>query len=90
LTRVTAGGTAQVDVAMPEELRFMLRSAFYSTFVGIAYWLLTREPAGTILLLGSGLAAAVMFSPLLYEWRRSGHRLNWSDRALGAAARGGR
>ncbi len=60
---------------MPEELRFMLRSAFYSTFVGIAYWLLTREVAGTVLLLFVGLSATVMFGALLYEWRRAGHRL---------------
>jgi hypothetical protein len=61
---------------MPEELRFMLRSAFYSTFVGVAYWLLTREPAGTVLLLFAGASAAVMFGALLYGWRRSGHRLS--------------
>ena len=61
---------------MPEELRFMMRSAFYSSFVGIAYWVLTREPAGTVLLLGCGLAATVMFGALLYEWRQSGHRLS--------------
>src|SRR5689334_16184265 len=61
---------------MPEELRFMLRSAFYSTFVGIAYWVLTREAAGTVLLLGCGLSAAVMFGALLAGWRRSGHRLS--------------
>jgi len=60
---------------MPEEMRFMLRSAFYSSFVGIAYWLLTREPAGTVLLIGCGLAATVMFGALVYEWRQSGHRL---------------
>jgi hypothetical protein len=61
---------------MPEELRFMLRSAFYSTFVGVAYWVLTGEAAGTVLLLFAGLAAAVMFGALLVEWRRSGHRLS--------------
>lgn len=60
---------------MPEELRFLLRSAIYSTFVGVVYWLLTYETAGTVLLLFAGLAAGVMFGALLAEWRRSGHRL---------------
>ena len=63
---------------MPEEMRFMLRSAFYSTFVGVAYWFLTYEAAGTVLLICVGLSAAVMFSALLFEWRRSGHRLSGS------------
>jgi uncharacterized membrane protein YedE/YeeE len=61
---------------MPEELRFMLRSAAYSTFVGVAYWFFTQEAAGTVLLVGVGMSAAVMFGALLFEWRRSGHRLS--------------
>jgi hypothetical protein len=60
---------------MPEEMRFMLRSALYSVFVGVVYWIVSSEAAGTILLLGAGLAAAVMFGALYFEWRRSGHRL---------------
>src|SRR4051794_12472466 len=63
---------------MPEELRFMLRSAAYCVFVGLVYWFVSYEAAGTILLLGVGLAAAVMFGALLLEWRRSGHRLSGS------------
>jgi hypothetical protein len=73
---------------MPEELRFMLRSALYSTFVGATYWILTGEAAGTVLLLFAGMAAAVMFGALLVEWRRSGHRLSgppWRWAPLAAA-----
>jgi len=61
---------------MPEELRFMLRSAIYSLFVGTVYWFLTYEAAGTVLLVGAGMSAGVMFGALLFEWRRSGHRLS--------------
>ena len=61
---------------MPEEMRFMMRSAAYSIFVGVVYWFLSYEAAGTVLLLGAGMAAAVMFGALFVEWRRSGHRLS--------------
>jgi len=60
---------------MPEELRFMMRSAGYSLFVGLVYWFFTSETAGTVLLLGVALCAAVMFGALFFEWRRSGHSL---------------
>ena len=60
---------------MPEEMRFMLRSALYSLFIGAAYWVLTYDAAGTVLLVGAGIAGGVMFFALYYEWRQSGHRL---------------
>jgi cytochrome c oxidase subunit IV len=61
---------------MPEELRFMMRSAAYSLFVGIVYWFLSYEAAGTILLLGVGLSASVMFGAIYVQWRGSGNRLS--------------
>jgi hypothetical protein len=60
---------------MPEEMRFMMRSAVYSIFIGIVYWFVSYEAAGTVFLLGAGLAAGVMFGAIYYEWRQSGHRL---------------
>jgi Flp pilus assembly protein TadB len=60
---------------MPEEMRFLMRSAAYSLFVGVVYWLLTYEAGGTVLLIGAGVVAAFLFSMIWFELRRSGRRL---------------
>ena len=41
---------------MPEEVRFFGRHVRPSLVVGVAYWFLSYEAAGTIMLLGFGLA----------------------------------
>lgn len=41
----------------PEEVRFFGRIALYALVVGVVYWFLTYETAGTILLIGFGLCA---------------------------------
>jgi hypothetical protein len=49
---------------VPEEIRFFGRSALFGLAIGVAYWFLTYETAGTVLLLafGSGsLLAALAF-----------------------------
>ena len=60
---------------MPEELRFLLRSAAYSLFVGVAYWFLSYEWAGTLLLVGLGVAAGLLFAFVLVDWRGRGNHL---------------
>ncbi|MGH2429289.1 MAG: hypothetical protein ACRDGV_10490, partial [Candidatus Limnocylindria bacterium] len=41
---------------MAEELRFFLRTAIYAAIVAVAYWILSYEPAGTVLLAALALA----------------------------------
>lgn len=50
---------------MPEELRFLLRSAIYSVFIGIVYWFVSYEWAGSVLLVGTGVATGVL---MLVGW----------------------
>ncbi len=61
---------------MPEEMRFVLRSAMYGLVVGAGYWLLTGEAAGTAMLIGLGVAAGFVLIMLWLERRRAGHRLH--------------
>jgi hypothetical protein len=55
-------------VRLPEEIAFFARSAAYALVVAIAYWFLTYEVAGTILLGGFGVASAVLVGLLF--WKR--------------------
>jgi hypothetical protein len=41
----------------PEEVRFFGRIAVYAIGVGLVYWFLTYETAGTVLLIGFGICA---------------------------------
>lgn len=41
----------------PEEVRFFARIAVYALAVGVVYWFLAYEAAGTVLLIGFGLCA---------------------------------
>ena len=66
---------------MPEEMRFLLRSALYSLGVGGGYWFLTYEPVGTILLVGAGISAAAALGGVWFHLRRQGRRfdrIGWS------------
>ena len=50
---------------MPEEVRFFGRLAVWGIVVGAGYWLLTREPVGSVVLVGFGVGnafLAVMFA----------------------------
>ncbi len=44
-----------------EEVRYFGRLAVYALLVGGAYWFLSHEPAGTMLLIGFGLATGAAF-----------------------------
>ncbi|MHB8959065.1 MAG: aa3-type cytochrome oxidase subunit IV [Candidatus Limnocylindrales bacterium] len=44
-----------------EEIRYFGRLAIYALLVGGAYWFLSYEPAGTVLLIGFGLATGAAF-----------------------------
>jgi hypothetical protein len=60
---------------MPEEMRFLLRAGAYGIGIALIYWFLSQEPAGTVLMLGFGLAAAALLVVLWWERRRHGWRL---------------
>ena len=53
---------------MPEEVGFFGRTAAYGVFIAIAYWFVSYEVTGTVLLGGFGLATGVGFVLL---WRRN-------------------
>ncbi len=46
---------------MSEEVGFFGRLSVYALVVGVIYWLLSYETAGTVLLLGFGLATGLAF-----------------------------
>lgn len=77
---------------MPEEMRFLLRAAGYGLGIGIVYYVLSQEPAGTILLIGFGLAASMLLIVAWWERRRAGRRLEgpvWRWLLLPPAAQNG-
>lgn len=47
---------------MAEELRFFLRTALYVVVVAAAYWFITYEPVGTVLLVVLGVAIAAFLA----------------------------
>jgi len=51
---------------MPEEIRFFGRLSIYALITGTIYWFLSYDAAGTVLLLGFGLATGAAF---LVLWR---------------------
>jgi cytochrome c oxidase subunit IV len=55
-------------IRLPEEVLVFGRMAAFGLIVGIAYWFIAYEPAGTLLLLGFGAATAVASAIL---WIRS-------------------
>jgi hypothetical protein len=58
---------------MSEEVGFFGRLSAYALIVGAVYWFLSYEMAGTVLLLGFGLATGLAFL-VLRGGARSGHR----------------
>ncbi len=46
---------------MAEEIRFFGRLSLYALVVGTGYWFISYETAGTVLLLGFGIATGVAF-----------------------------
>jgi hypothetical protein len=46
---------------MPEEVRFFGRLSVYALVVGVAYWFISYESAGTVLLIGFGIATGAAF-----------------------------
>lgn len=61
---------------MPEEMRFLLRAGTYGIGISIVYYFLSQEPAGTVLMLGFGLASVALLAVLWWERRRRGWRLD--------------
>jgi cytochrome c oxidase subunit IV len=55
---------------VPEEVRFLGRLAAYGLLIGVIYWFVAYEIAGTVLLLAFGLAAGFATIVLLLDVRR--------------------
>ncbi len=53
-----------------EEVRYFGRMSVYALLVGAAYWFLSYEAAGTVLLIGFGLATGAGFTLLRSSARR--------------------
>jgi Cytochrome c oxidase subunit IV len=68
---------------MPEEVRFFGRLSVYALFAGIIYWFISYESAGTVLLIGFGVATGVAFLVL----RGSRQRPSPGDDAAAAGSR---
>jgi hypothetical protein len=70
-----------------EELRFFLRSAIWVVGSAIVYWIVSREPAGTVLLAALGLAILAFISVVGYEARSTVEDLRQGGGALGVLNR---
>ena len=55
-------------IRLSEEVLFFARIAAFGLIVGAAYWFVAYEPAGTVMLLGFGVASSVAAAIL---WSRS-------------------
>jgi hypothetical protein len=53
-----------------EEVRYFGRMSIYALLVGAAYWFLSYEAAGTVMLIGFGLATGAGFTLLRASARR--------------------
>jgi hypothetical protein len=54
----------------PEEVWLFIRTAIFGIAIGSAYWFLTYETAGTVLLLGIGFGSALVVAVLYLGSRR--------------------
>jgi hypothetical protein len=68
---VSVAGPLRRASGLPEEVLFFARSAAYGLLIGVVYWILTGEPAGTTLLLGFGGASAALALILALRRRRT-------------------
>ncbi len=68
---------------MAEEVRFFGRLSLFAITAGVAYWFISYENAGTVLLLGFGIATGVAFVVL-----RRGQPAAASDAGAAGAAGG--
>ena len=64
---------------IPEEVRVFAGAAAFGLIVGAVYWLVAYEPAGTVLLVGFGIATAVA---AVIPWARSEKRGGAADLGL--------
>jgi Cytochrome c oxidase subunit IV len=73
---------------MPEELRFLLRSGLYGLVIGSIYWFVSYEWAGTLMLIGVGIATGALWLIISAQLRVHGQRLSgrpWTWLLLTAA-----
>jgi cytochrome c oxidase subunit IV len=53
---------------MKTSVRFLVLAGVFGVFIGIVYWFITQEPAGTTLLITMGVAPMIM---AYVVWRRA-------------------
>lgn len=74
---------------MTEELRLFLRTALYAAAAGLVYWLVSYEPAGTVLLAGllvaliAFIGMATVFAPAAVGGARGRGAIATVNRVLG-------
>jgi hypothetical protein len=61
------------EQTVPEEVRFLARLAGYGLLIGVVYWFVAYEVAGTVLLIAFGLATGFATVVLLLDARRKRH-----------------
>jgi hypothetical protein len=61
---------------LPEEIRIFIRSAGFGLVIATVYWFVSYEVAGTLLLLGFGIAGTFLAGTLVLELRSRGHRFD--------------
>jgi hypothetical protein len=59
-------------IRLPEEVLVFARLAAFGLIVGTVYWFVAYETAGTVLLIGFGIAAAVAAAILWAKSRKAG------------------
>ncbi len=57
---------------MPEEVRFFARLGGYGVIIAIVYWIVSREPIGTVVLVGFGAGMGFVSVMLALAVRRTG------------------
>ena len=63
-------------IRLPEEILVFGRMSAFGLIVGTVYWFVAYEPAGTMLLIGFGIATALAAVVL---WAKSSHALGGTD-----------
>lgn len=56
---------------LPEEVLFFVRIAAFGLIIGVVYWFVAYEAAGTVMLLGFGAASAVASAVLWFRSREA-------------------
>ena len=80
-------GAVRRILALPEEILFFGRIGAYGVGIGVVYWFLTYEVAGSVLLIGFGVATGLLAVLLLFGRPKTDRRGD-RDRQPGAGVTG--